>query len=258
MNNEMYQYSKHNATDYFSDSIFQWLPICGIIIDLKGNIVAMNGDAKKFLGISATNEQSELRHINSVFVEISQINDLRIDLKQNEGVIVKKFLFRKFDKSIACVDVYVRLFGKSSETILLLFSESLLPNQFIFAEMMQAFRHEVMQLKPYLNKPGKELLQKIISDNKLEGVIKNSPIKKAPVEIVTKKRIASIAELFPELTNNELVFCGLLSMRLTMVEIAQITGKTANSLRVNFHRILRKSNLPKGKDLIRKLEAIEV
>jgi hypothetical protein len=258
MRDDNYKYMNDNETDSTSDALFQWLPMCGITVDLKGNILEMNDEAKKFFGVSTESRPTDFLHIHSVFVETSQANDFQLELKQSRELIVTKLLFRKTDRKIAFVDVYARLISNPAKVFVLLFSESRQSNHFIFSEMIQSFWHEVMQLRPYLNKPGKELLQKIVSESRLDEVIKNSPVKKTPAEIVTNKRIAAIAFLFPELTNNELVFCGLLSMRLTMDEIAHITGKTPNNLRVSFHRILRKSNLKNGKELLRKFEAIEV
>ena len=65
-----------------------------------------------------------------------------------------------------------------------------------------------------------------------------------------------LLQLFPLLTDYEISICGLLSLKLSFEEIASITGKTSNSLRVTFHRLLKKTNFTSGKELLRKLESI--
>jgi len=59
------------------------------------------------------------------------------------------------------------------------------------------------------------------------------------------------------LTNSELTLCGFLSLKMTIEEIASLTGKTGNSLRVAFHRMLLKTGFSTGKDFLRKLESFK-
>ena len=114
----------------------------------------------------------------------------------------------------------------------------------------------ILRLKPYLNKPGRELLNQILENNDVEEKLKKYKVSKSNPDYVPKDRLDKIHYLFPAFTNQELTLCGFLSLNLTIDEVAALTGKTPNCLRVLFHRLLLKTEYSSGKDFIRNLKLI--
>jgi hypothetical protein len=234
--------------------VFDWLPICAAIIDEKGNVLDVNRQAQLFFGTSSQHDFLKKLQHHPIIVDTTRLLELITDIKSGEELIYNKLLLRRFDNSISYVDIQARLIPSRPEYILLLFSDATEVNQAIFSEMIDTFRNEIAQLKPYLNKPGRELLQEIVHNYTLNESIKHKPIISS--DLVCKKRIKKISSIFPEFSTNELIICNFLSMRMPISKIARITGKTPNSLRVSFHRMLHKTNLSGKRELLTKLESI--
>ena len=236
--------------------LFQWMPISTLIIDKKGTILDINHQALNFFGTQSHETFLDKNHFSSLVIDLSRSMDLVLEISSKREVLTKKILLRRQDNNIICVDIYARSFPETPNLILFQFTETSPKSHALLTQMIQAFRLEIQRLKPYLNKPGKELLEQIVSDNGLESQTKDLPNRKNQLDIVREERINQLIQLFPELTNNELAICGFLSLKMTIDEIASLTGKTSNCLRVSFHRILRKTNMNSGKELLRKLENI--
>ena len=149
------------------------------------------------------------------------------------------------------------IFPENSNWILIQFKETFIHSQDILNELSQAYKREVLRLKPYLNKPGKELLDQMIISNILDEVSKNKPTRPDQVKVVGEDRIKLLTDKFPQLSNSEIVLCGYLSLKMSIDNIAYLIGKTPNCLRVAFHRILRKTTYKTGKEFLRVLESIQ-
>jgi hypothetical protein len=236
-------------------SILKLLPTATLIIDLKGNIEFINDQAFQFFRF--TSESDFLKISNSLVVDLKRTIDLKNETNTTKDVIQKKILLRRFDNTIACINIYVRFISSDNEHLLIQFTEVSVKNQALIIELLKNFKSEVNTLKPYLNKPGKELLENILNHHSEEKMKLSVTKRKTDADFLEPDRIAKITELFPSLSTTELILCSFLSLNLTIDEIAGITGKTSNSLRVLFHRIVHKSNFTSGKDLIRELESIE-
>lgn len=234
--------------------VFDWLPICAAIIDEAGNVLDVNRQAQLFFDVTSQFDFFRKLQQHSIIVDHTRLQELIADIKNGNELMYNKLLIRRFDNSISYVDIQARLIPSRQEYILLLFSDATEVNQAIFSEMIETFRSEIAQLKPYLNKPGRELLQEIVHNYTLNESIKHKPIVSS--DLVCKKRIMKISNIFPEFSTNELIICNFLSMRMPISKIARITGKTPNSLRVSFHRMLHKTKLPGKKELLVKLESI--
>lgn len=245
-------YSNHLA---MSD-LFHWMPISTLIIDRKGTILDINQQALNFFGAESHDTFLEKNNFNSLVIDLSRSMELVVEISSINEVLTKKILLRRLDNSILCVDIYARTFPETPNLILFQFTETSPKIHALLTQMIQAFRVEIQRLKPYLNKPGKELLEQIIIDNALEDKVKDLSSGKNLFDIVSQERITQLINLFPELTNSELTICAFLSIKMTIDEIASLTSKTSNCLRVSFHRILRKTNMNSGKEFLRKLEAL--
>jgi len=237
--------------------LFQWMPTCGMVIDKSGNIIEINKLALQFFKFQGESDSGEKRHISEIIIDIPQTMEFVSELFKGKKNLVRKMLLRRKDNTIVCVDVNACIFPNKQNFIMVQFAETSQQNQTLLTELTQAFRQETLRLKPYLNKPGKELLQQIVKNDLLEGILSNKSTQSIQLEVVRDERINQLVRLFPELSNSELALCGFLSLRMSMDEIASVTAKTPNSLRVTFHRIVRKLNLTSGKELLKKLEAIQ-
>ena len=232
------------------------MPIAALIIDKKSTILDINQQALNFFGIQSHETFLRKNLFSSLVIDLSRSMELVVEISLKSEVLTKKILLRKLDNSIICVDMYARLFPETPNLILFQFTETSPKIHALLTQMIQTFRVEIQRLKPYLNKPGKELLEQIINDNALEAKVNDLPSGTNHLDIVSEERINLLIQLFPELTNSELATCAFLSLKMTIDEISNLTGKTSNCLRVSFHRILRKTNMNSGKEFLRKLEAL--
>lgn len=237
-------------------SMFQWMPTCALIIDTNGIIQEVNQQAIKFFRASTKEDFIfDKQNINNIVLGSQRGMDLINIICRNTKPLNSEILLRRFDKTIASVEMIAGLFPDNPNHILIQFTETHTQSQAIISELSQVFRREAQQLKPYLNKPGKELLQNILINNVLEDTNIKESKKRFQLDVVREDLSIKLIETFPFLSNNELSLCGFLSLKMTIDEISNLTGKSSNSLRVLFHRILKKTNFPSGKSLLRKLES---
>jgi len=238
-------------------SIFQWMPTCALIIDINGNIQEVNRLAIQFFRASTKEDFIfDKQNIKNMVIDRHRAVELIDLICRNTEPVNKEILIRRFDKTIASADMNAGLLPDNPNFILIQFTETFSQSQTILSELSEAFRREVQRLKPYLNKPGKELLEAIIIANLLDGITTNKPTRNEQLLIVGEDRINQISKIFPQLSNSELIICGYLSLRMSIDNVANVTGKTSNSLRVAFHRILRKTDLSSGKELLKLLETV--
>jgi len=246
------------AHQHSLSSIFQWMPTCALVIDTNGNIQEVNQQAIEFFKASTKEDFIfDKQNIKNMVIDPQRSIEFISNFNKETVLINREILIRRFDKTIASVEIYAGIFPDNPNWLLIQFTETFTQSQEILTDLSEAFRREVQRLKPYLNKPGKDLLEEMIINNLLDGIITNKPTRKNQLITVDEDRINHITKLFPELSNSEIILCGFLSLKMSIENIASVTGKTANSLRVAFHRILRKSNMSSGKELLRLLGTIK-
>ncbi len=238
------------------ETIFQWMPSNAIIIDTDGNIVETNQQAATFLRAINTDTLRENYTLNDITIEFPRILEIIHALIHDKTNPVRKVLFRRLDKSIACVDISACVVPEHNNLIIIQFIDNSQKNNILYTSLIQTYRHEILRLKPYLNKPGKEIMEEIITANSMGKIVSNKSTQQIHSDLLSEDRIKAIIHLFPELTNTELTLCGFLSIRLTVEDIATLTNKSPNSLRVALHRIIRKTNTANSRGLIRSLESI--
>lgn len=232
-------------------TIFDWMPVCSLIVDSHGIIMDVNEKAIQFF--RATTKEDfifDKQNLSNMIIDSHRASELfRLTSKSPESVN-KEILIRRFDKTISGVHLQACPFPGNADQILIQFYEKNTTNQIHIQELSQAFSREAQRLKPYLNKPGKNILEEIATCDLSEG----QNTKNKPIVIISKERMDQLTALFPEFSNNELFLCGYLSLKMSIDEIASLMGKTPNSLRVLFHRILKKTSFSTGKEFLRKLE----
>jgi hypothetical protein len=243
----------HSAT-----SIFKWMPTCALIIDKNGIILEVNEMAISFFKASTQADFIfDKENIKNMILDTHRANELINSAIKGNKIINREILLRKFDKSIASVELNACLFPDDSKIILIQFRDSYLQNQNVLEDLSSSFKKEVLKLKPYLNKPGKEILDKIIVSNLLDEITKNKPAIIDQAKTLGEKRIEQITKLFPQLSNSEIILCGYFSLKMSVENISHLTRKSPNCLRVAFHRILKKTHFESGKDLIRTLQSLQ-
>jgi len=234
-------------------SVLKLLPIATLIIDLNGQIKFINDKAFQFFRFSS---ESDFLHVSlSLIIDLQRSIEIKSDVDSAAELIEKKILIRRFDSKIACVNLFARFLSSQKDYILIQFTELPTKNQSHLIELLKSLHREIISLKPYLNKPGKELLDKIIIGSSMEGM--NIEMKKNnDADLIQRDRLNQIVTLIPDLSNLELTLCGFLSLKLSFDEIGVLTGKTSNALRVCFHRIVKKSTFANSRDFIRELHAL--
>lgn len=237
-------------------SVFEWMPTCAMVIDIHGIIHELNQKAIQFFK-AATKEDFifDKQNIRNMIVDSHRATELIKSITKNE-TFTKEILLRRFDKTIVGIDLQACYLPDSSNLILIQFSEKKPYSKVYMYELSQAFRREVQRLKPYLNKPGKGILEEIIIEDIVDSITENKNTKRNQVVEIGEERLNTLTKMFPEFSTTELILCGYLSLKISIDEIATLTNKTPNCLRVSFHRILRKTEFGSGKNFLRKLESI--
>lgn len=239
-------------------SIFEWMPTCALVIDTNGIIQEINQKAIQFFRASTKEDFIfDKQNIKNMIIDTFRAVELIKLICKSSEPVNKEVLIRRFDKSIVSVDLHACLFPNNKTDILIQFTEKKVHNQVFLNEFSQAFRREAQRLKPYLNKPGKNILEEILINDMVEGIVSDKPSQNNQVVVVGEERINQLTKLFPEFSKRELIFCGYLSLKMSIDDISSLTGKTPNSLRVSFHRILLKTDYSTGKELLRKLESLK-
>ena len=238
-------------------SVFEWMPAAALVIDTNGIIQEVNLQAIHFF--RATTKEDfifDKQNIRNMVIDTNRAVELIRQISKSSEPINVEILIRRFDKSISCVDLYACHFPGDTNYIFLQFTDMKPQNQVYVYELSHAFKREAQRLRPYLNKPGKNILEEILIEDIVESIVSNKITKKTQIVVVGEDRINKLKVMFPEFSNNELIFCGYLSLGMSVEEISTIIDKTPNTLRVSFHRILQKTTFSTGKDFLRALEAL--
>lgn len=240
--------STFNQTETFLSS-FDWMPTCALVIDVYGNVLDINEHGLDYFNATKKEEFLLNLHISQIIVDPKPSMELIKTICITNNFYNAKLLFRQFDKCIDCVDICAKFNPNNQNEILLLFNESSPENYLVLNELIRVFRQETIRLKPYLNKPGKDILEEIVNNKNLEGIVNFKPNRVKEIEIIHEKRITQLSIVFPQLSKSELVLCSFISLKMSIEEIAVLTCKTSNSLRVAQHRIIQKLNFTSLKQL---------
>jgi len=239
-------------------TIFNWLPAPALVIDPNGLIREVNEQAIQFF--RATTKEDfifDKQNIRNLIIDSHRAIELIKLICKSTAPVNQEILIRKFDKTIVCVDLNACILPSNPTYIFLQFSEKKPQSQVYLFDLSQAFRREAQRLRPFLNKPGKKILEEILIEDMAESIVSNKITRKNQVVIIPEERMEQLKAMFPGFSNNELVFCGYLSLKMSIEDISGILDKTPNNLRVNFHRILKKTGFATGREFLRKLEALK-
>jgi hypothetical protein len=238
-------------------SIFEWMPACALVIDSNGLIQEVNQKAIQFFGANTKEDFIfDKQNITNMIVDRPQALEFIKSTSKSPEAQSKEILIRRFDRSIVGVDIHACLLPDNSHHLLLQFHDKKTNNQAYMFEASNMFKREAQRLKPYLNKPGKGILEEILITDLADNIINGGTSMKKQTNIIGKDKMQKLAESFPDFSNNELVISGYLSLKMTIDEIAGLTGKSSNSLRVSYHRLLRKSSFKSSKEFLKLIETL--
>ena len=237
-------------------SVISILPTATMLIDIQGNIQYANVQSLAFFRFPNHETLYQKKELGFMLIDSELQEKFILEIVSSKKNFEKIILIRRFDKSVSYVTIFAQYFKSDFEGIILQFTDISAKTLAFLTDKVRVLRTEISSLKPYLNKPGKELLENIISKDLQSGINDNSTKEKKRFDLLENNKTNQLLQLFPFLTDYEISICGLLSLKLSFDEIASITGKTSNSLRVTFHRLLKKTTFTSGKELLRKLESI--
>jgi DNA-binding CsgD family transcriptional regulator len=111
------------------------------------------------------------------------------------------------------------------------------------AEKYRSLLNNLKKLQPFLNKTGKQLLDEMYNTH--NTIINNDQLY-SHLKYISHK----LTLQYENLTNTELYLCALIALDFSTNQILNITGFSANTLRVNIHRICIKLNFPTREELM--------
>lgn len=211
--------------------------------------IILNTHGYKVLGIKE-NEDFDVeswKNKNSNFIDI--ISNVKENIISNQKVHIilpnGKHEIISFSmthvKNLYLGNIYITNFTKCSEK----YSVSSISS-------LYDIQNEISQLKPYLNKAGKNFV-----DSLMGKYFRNESHQLTLDDIVYyKKELCEIQQAFPSLSHREVILCGLLVNNMKTKDIASITNRTVDSIFVTIHRINRKLNFLNKKELMDNLKEV--
>lgn len=236
-------------------AVFDWMPVCAIITDVHGLIQEVNQQTVNFFRASTKEDFIfDKQNLTNLTIDGSRIKELLSNSKKTGKTVSKELFFRRFDKTISGATVGVHAIPENPSLFLIIFHPTAPQNEVYVQELAQSFKKEAQKFRPYLNKPGKLMLDELLADDITTNLHSTKPSNRYSSIIIGQDRLQIIRSLFPNFSDKELNLCAFLSLKMSIDEIAGATGSTPNSLRVLLHRILPKTNFTDTKEFIRFLE----
>lgn len=256
----------HDLFDQHSSSshsqliaIFEWIPVCVILCDSYGFIEHINTKSVQFFKANTKEDFIfDKQQLTNHVLDQARLKELIRSADKHREPQVSKIFFRLFDKSISGTEIHICPLPDTKDQFLILFFENTPQSEIYIKELSRSFKQEAQRLKPYLNKTGRELLDEITNTEAIQPLHTNKVSLQAHTNLVGEKRFELITSMFPKFSNKELTLCGYLSLKMSIDEIAGVTGNTPNALRVLYHRMLKKTDYVTSKEFIKTLENISI
>jgi len=223
--------------------LFHVLPDPVLVIDRLGTVVDLNMSAgDEFVTLSIGEK------IENLFIDKKKIRANILELLQYHKVIADKAILKTSNTDVQTFEYKVTILSESNELFLITFNKLSTKNELLRLEIEQTYSAELHALMPYLNKSGKELVAEKIEAKKLSTVfeLENKDLKTVELSDIALKKSISIT--FPQLSETELIVAYYLLIGANTKQIATITNKNANAIRVMMHRIFAKTNIKNKTD----------
>ncbi len=231
--------------------LFHVLPDPIILIDRTGTIVDLNLSAKDTFATISVGDKTD-----KLFIDKKKTRDDIAELLKYHKVITDKAILRINDSEVQPYEFKLTILSESNEIFVLQFNHLNTKNELLRLEVEQNFASELHSLKPYLNKSGKELVEKKISTNRLNAVFETKTNIINPKQYVNTELKDKIKARFPQLSNNELSIAYFIGIGASINQIAGIRQKNANAIRVMVHRMLSKTNNKTTTEFSNQLQSI--
>lgn len=242
---------ENNVPQINYNFLFHVIPDPVIIIDKNGRLVELN--------ITATDEFASISigdKFENLFSDKRKIKNTLLELFRFHKVIIDKAIVKTKKSDIQTFEFKATILSESNELYLFIFNNLASKNDLIKLEIDHAFSTEINELKPYLNKTGKELVEKKITDNKLTQIFESEVKSHQPTNLIDLNQLNKISSVYPNFSNNEQKIAYFLSIEASINQIATITGKTANTIRVMIHRMKSKANVNSTSELAKCIKKI--
>jgi len=225
--------------------LYHVLPDPVVVIDRAGTIVDYNLSAKDaFTTISAGEK------IENLVVDKRKFKLNLLELLQYHKVIVDKAAVRTSQSEVQAYEYKVTILSESNELFLIAFNKLSTKNELLKLEIEQTFNAELHGLLPFLNKSGKELVEKKIETKKLISIFESGRMPADYLEPAENEMFNGISALFPQFSTNELRIAYYLTMGASIQQITTITGKNTNAIRVMIHRMLARTKFKSKTEFI--------
>ena len=245
----------HQSAHHGLSAVFDWMPVCAIITDAHGFIQEVNQQTVTFFRASTKEDFIfDKQNLANLTIDSNRIKELLLSAGKTNNTTSKELFFRRFDKTISGATVNVRAIPDRPSLYLIIFQPTAPQNEVYIQELSQAFKKEAQKFRPYLNKPGKLMLDELLADDITSNLHGTKSSNRYSSVIIGEDRLEKISNLFPHLSDKELNLCALLSLKMSIDEIAAATGSTPNSLRVLLHRLLPKTQFTDSKEFVRFLD----
>jgi len=188
--------------------------------------------------------------IENIFVDKKKIKNNLLELLQYHKVIIDKASLKTTSDKIQPYEYKVTILSESNGLFLIVFNHLAAKNDLLKIEIEDIFSAELHALLPYLNKTGKELVDRKTEAKRLSSVFELSAVRANAFDLSDNELKNQIKETFPSYSKSEIMIAYYLIVGASIKQIASITHKNENAIRVMIHRLLSKSNFRNRADFV--------
>lgn len=227
--------------------MFNSLPISTIILDNESNLLKINQAAQEFLKIDNAEcyYGKELKFVTD-YIYLSKIIE---EIQCGKTITNKKVLIRKFDDNISIVDFFACSLQSADNAFLFQFVELNPSNDIKFEFVSKTDNTQLNSNLQQISATEKRLLNNLVQKQIVDRLL----AKPLYAEFLGEDVLLKISNKYPQLSESDIIVCGLISLRKSTSEISLIIDKTPNCTRVITHRIINKLNLKSRRELCNKL-----
>jgi DNA-binding CsgD family transcriptional regulator len=232
-------------------NVLNSLPISALVVNSELKLLEINRIAQIFLKVD--NVDSCCGEEQMFITDREYLK--RIIKEIQSGIVVsnKKLVIRKLDKSVSLVEFFAHPLCGVKDMYLFLFFELNHSNTIKLEVMSKAKLTGANSSIQKVNADETKHLNSIIHKRYI-GKLIPGPLYN---EFLDQSFMLKISKKYPQLSESDIVVCGLISLRKSTSEIAIIINKTENCTRVITHRIVHRLNLSTRRELFHKLVAID-
>ncbi len=223
--------------------LFHVLPNPVFVVDQMGVLVDLNASATDLFQTIAVGEKIDILFIDKRYIKLKLL-----ELLQYHKVISDKAIFKTRENEVQSFEYKLTILSESNELFILSLNHLDSKNELLKLEIEQTFSAELHTLKPYLNKTGKELIERKIKEKKLSVFFESEIIQTKTKDFIDARFKTEIAKQFPQFSDLELNIAYLLSIQASTKQIATICNKSTNATRVLVHRLLKKTSFKNKTD----------